>query len=172
MDVEEKDEVVSLQFKLSGGAGIVERGVATRIHAGSLNNKNLINAFRDALCEQGRIIIDAVCEGVHDKPGAGKSMAASHHHEGIQAAHVQHRHIQASTEFPTEYLLHKPDTLPLGFETGRYGSIGDSFRSDDIVQGGHLLLHSVRIASLVLVQRRAAGPFLQQDGGFPNQLAH
>ena len=69
----------------------------------------------------------------------------------LETTHVEHGHIEACPEFPANHLVHEADPLTGRLKTGRDGRVGDSLGRNGVIQGGHLLLHTVGVARLILV---------------------
>ena len=167
--VDEEDEFVVLQLPVGGETGVVESGAAGGVHAGRLHDEHLVDAFGNPFRQQGRVVVDAVREGVLDQPAAGEGVPFREDHDGVkahrfEAADVEHGHVQTIPELAAHHFVHEADPLAGRLETGRYGRIGDSLRRDGLVQGGHLHLDAVGVAGLVLVQRRTVRPSAQDVG--------
>ena len=100
------------------------------------------------------------------EPRSHKSMPFLDDDEGmdadaLQARGHQQRCVDAGSHLLVQHLVGQPDALSGFHEVGRRFAIDDALSTKRLVNGSHLIAHTVAVLCLIGIERRAARPFLQ-----------
>ena len=155
--------------------GILERGLGTLRDHGCLHHGELADSLLEALGHRGGVLLRRLRKGRLLKPHPREGMSLHQHDErsqadGLETRRIQAREVEAGGHVLAEHRVGHSDALARAEARGR-AYVHDALLLQGAKQRRRLHPHPVRVSRLIAVERRAAGPLLQNlrrpydDGG-------